>query len=215
MSMDLVKEVRSRSQAPLGDCKKALDDANGDVEAALLLLQKRGEAKAVAAGGRIATEGQVFSYLHPGSRLAVLVEVNCETDFVARSPGFAKFGEDVAMQIAGMSPQFVRREDVPQTTLDTQMEIFKAQLQKDGKPEKAWPKILEGKLNKWYSEVCLLEQGALSDSEGKCTVEDLRRKLSASVGENVVVRAFVRWELGQGLAKRVHDLAADVAKLTG
>lgn len=213
-TVNLVREVRERSNAPLGECKTALDEAGGDVDKALTILQKRGEAKAISAGGRIATEGVVHSYVHPGGRISVLVEVNCETDFVAMNPEFLAFCDNVAMQVAAMGPKYVDRASVPSEVSLAQESIFKAQLQSEGKPEKSWSKIIDGKINKWCSEVCLMDQALVTGSNPKNTVETERVALIAKLGENVKVRRFVRWELGEGLEKRSVDLAADVAKLT-
>src|SRR4051812_34735008 len=157
----LVKEVRERSGAGMMDCKNALVEASGDVEKALEIIQKKGLAKAVKKAGRVASEGLVHSYIHAGGRLGVLVEINCETDFVSRNPDFRAFCEETAMQIAAMNAQYVRKEEIPESAIAKQKEIFAAQLKEEGKPEQAWPKIMEGKVNKWSQEICLNDQESI------------------------------------------------------
>lgn len=211
ISASTVKEVRERSGAGMMDCKNALVEANGDVEKALEIIQKKGLAKAVKKAGRVASEGLVHSYIHAGGRLGVLVEINCETDFVSRNPDFKQFCEEVAMQIAAMSAQYVKKEEIPDSVKAKQQEIFEAQLKEEGKPQQAWPKILEGKISKWASEICLNDQLSIIH-EGK-TVEQLRTDLVAKIGENINIRRFVRWELGEGIEKKKEDYAAEVAKM--
>ncbi|GAC1576000.1 MAG: translation elongation factor Ts [Polyangiales bacterium] len=210
-SSSLVKEVRERSGAGMMDCKNALVEASGDVEKALEIIQKKGLAKAVKKAGRVASEGLLHSYIHAGGRLGVLVEINCETDFVARNPDFKQFCEETAMQIAAMGAQYVRRDDIDGATTAKQREIFEGQLKEEKKPEQSWPKILEGKVNKWASEICLIDQESIVHA-GK-TIEQLRTDLVAKIGENINVRRFVRWELGEGIEKKKEDYAAEVAKL--
>jgi elongation factor Ts len=213
MSIELVREVRSRSNVSLNECKKALEEAGGDVEKALVIIQKKGLQKAVAREGRIASEGTITQYDHNG-RIGVMSEVNCETDFVSRSPDYKAFCEAVNLQIASMSPVFVRREEVPEAEIETQREVFTAQLVAEKKPLAAIEKIMPGKFNKWYSEVCLLEQDSVMHP-GK-TIEQLRVELVAKTGENITVRRFVRWEVGQGIARAaVKDYAQEVSELTG
>jgi elongation factor Ts len=208
----LVKEVRERSGAGMSDCRSALVESSGDVEKALEIIQKKGLAKAVKKAGRVASEGLVHAYIHAGGRLGVLVEINSETDFVARSADFKQFCDETAMQIAAMSAQFVKREDIDAATKAKQTEIFEGQLKEEGKPQAAWPKILEGKLNKWMQEICLLEQNSIIH-EGK-TVEQVRAELVGKIGENITIRRFVRWELGEGIEKaKKEDYAAEVARL--
>lgn len=208
----LVKEVRERSGAGMSDCRSALIEAGGDIEKALELIQKKGLAKAIKKAGAVASEGCIHAYIHAGARLGVLVEVNSETDFVARSPDFKQFAEEVAMQIAAMNAQFVKREDIDAATKAKQTEIFEGQLKEEGKPQAAWPKIMEGKLNKWQQEICLLEQMSIIQ-EGK-TVEQVRAGLVAKLGENINIRRFARWELGEGIEKaKKEDYAAEVARL--
>lgn len=209
-----VREVRERSGAGVVDCAKALDEAGGDAEQALIVLQKKGILKAQARGYREALEGIVHSYVHGEGRIGVLVEVNCQTDFVARTQDFRQFADDVAMQVAAMSPRWISSEEVPRDEVERQAEIFTEQLRRDGKPEKAWAKIVEGKLHKWYEETCLLDQESVVHP-GK-TVDRLRLELSARTGESVQVRRFARFEVGEGAARQARESYADeVARLSG
>ena len=209
----LVKQVRERSGAGMMDCKNALVEASGDVEKALEIIQKKGLAKAVKKAGRIAAEGLVHSYIHAGGRLGVLAEINCETDFVARNPDFKAFCEETCMQIAAMGAQFVKKDEIPAATVSKQKEIFEAQMAEDPKPKPkdAWPKIIEGKIAKWSGEICLSDQESIIH-QGK-TIEQLRQELVAKIGENISIRRFVRWELGEGIEKKKEDYATEVAKL--
>jgi len=211
ISSSMVKEVRERSGAGMMDCKNALVEAAGDVEKALEIIQKKGLAKAVKKAGRVASEGIIQSYIHAGGRIGVLLEVNCETDFVSRNEDFKKFCDDIAMQIAGMNAQYVRKEEIPESAIAKQKEIFEAQLKEEGKPQQAWPKIMEGKVAKWASEICLVDQESFTNP-GK-TIEQLRSELVAKIGENITIRRFVRWELGEGIEKKKEDYAAEVAKM--
>jgi len=203
MNLAAVQEVRNRSFAPLNECKSALEEANGDVEGALVVLQKRGVLRAAASASRDAREGVVRSYVHNG-KIAVLVEVNCETDFAARNPLFVKFVDDLAMHIAAANPLGLDRESVQSTREHTvQLSIMDeehAALSK--KPPQVRQQIWDGKWNKWYGEVCLLEQKSLIDEKAR-TVEQIRAELASQLGENVVVRRFVRWELGDTLSKPI------------
>lgn len=210
----MVKELRERTGAGIMDCKVALTENDGEMEAAVEYIKKKGLAKAAKKAGAIATEGAVHAYIHPGSRVGVLAEINCQTDFVARSPDFKQFVELVGMQIAAMSAQYARREDVPAGDVAKQRELFRAQLEEEGKqsgkpkPPAAIEKILEGKLDKWLGEVCLDEQPSVTDADK--TIAALASELSAKIGEKITVRRFVRFELGEGLEKKASDLAADV-----
>ncbi len=215
ITAQMVKQLRQRTGAGVMDCKNALEEAKGDEEAAVRIIQEKGLAKVVKKAGAIATEGAIHSYVHPGSRLGVLVEVNCQTDFTARSDDFKAFVEQVAMQIASMSPQFVRREEVPDAEKRTQSELFKTQMaeeqQQSGKtkPEHVMERIAAGKLDKWLSEVCLVEQPSVMESDK--TIGQLMDELSAKVGEKIAVRRFVRYELGEGVEQKRSDFAAEVA----
>lgn len=216
ISMELVKELRQRTGAGIMDCKVALQESAGDMEKAVEYIQKKGLAKAAKKAGAIAAEGVVHAYIHAGSRLGVLVEVNCQTDFVARSDDFKSYVETVGLQIASMSAQYVRREEVPAAQIAKQREIFEAQMAeeasasgKKAKPADVQAKILDGKIDKWLSEVCLVEQVSVVD--GEKTLQELADALTAKLGEKVAVRRFVRYELGEGIEKKTADLAADVA----
>ena len=215
-----VKSLRDRTQAGINDCRQALMEADGNEEAAVEIIQKKGLAKAAKKAGAIAAEGMIHSYIHMGGKIGVLVEVNCQTDFVARGEEFKEFVNEVALQIASSTPLFVRREEVPAADQEKQLVIFRGQLDeeeaKTGKkrPEAAIQKILEGKLDKWFSEVCLDEQELVTRE--KTTVKAAAEEMTAKIGEKIAVRRFVRYELGEGIEKKVADLAADVAeKLKG
>jgi elongation factor Ts len=206
-----VKELRDKTGAGMMDCKKALTEASGDFEKAVDWLRQKGLAAAQKKSARAATEGLIGSYIHLGGKIGVLVEINCETDFVARNELFQAFVKDVAMQIAGHSPvaEFVRREEVPPERVERELEIYKAQLKEQGKPEKIWDKILPGKVDKFYKDVCLLEQDWIRDPEK--TIEQLLKETLAKIGENLTIRRFARFQVGEGLEKKKQDLAADVA----
>jgi elongation factor Ts len=206
-----VKELRERTGAGMMDCKKALNEANGDMEKAVDWLRERGIAKAAKRSGKVAAEGVVASYIHMGGKIGVLVEINCETDFVARGDDFQHFVKDVCFQICAASPQYVRREEVPADVLDREKAVYVVQAKETGKPEAVCEKIAEGKLNKWYSEICLLEQASVKpENEGK-SIQDLAAELTGKCGEKIEVRRFVRFELGEGIDKPVSDFAAEVA----
>ncbi len=190
-----VSELRSRTGAGMMDCKKALQDTEGDLDKALQLLRQKGIAKAEKRAGRSAKEGGIGSYVHFNGRVAVLVEVNCETDFVARTDDFQNLTRDLAMHIASAKPLAVSPEDLPADVVAGERAIFEAQVAESGKPEQVRPKIIEGKLKKFYRENALLEQPFVKDD--KKTIGDLVKEVSAKVGENIVVRRFVRYELGE------------------
>jgi len=211
ITMEKIKDLRERTGAGVVDCKKALGDTDGDVDKAVQELQKRGIAKAAKKHGRIAAEGLIGNYVHAGGRIAVLVEINCETDFVARGEDFQQACEDVAMQIAAMNPRYVTGDDIPEADVESQREIFTAQVLEEGKPEKIVPKIVEGKLAKWKKEVSLVDQVFVKDSDK--TIGELVTSLSATTGEKITIRRFARFEVGEGLEKRVNDLAAEVAEM--
>lgn len=200
MNLVAVQEVRNRSFAPLNECRSALDESKGDVEGALLVLQKRGVLRAAASATRDAKEGILRSYVHNG-KIAVLVEVNCETDFAARNPLFVQFVDELAMHVAAANPMYLKREDVGDLMRAERLDVFTCELPAN-KPAAVIEKILAGKYDKWYSEVCLMEQKSLIVEGGK-TIEQLRAQLSSQLGENVVVRRFARWELGDHLPAEV------------
>lgn len=192
-----VKELRERTGAGMMDCKKALTEANGDMEKAIDILREKGLAAAAKKAGRIANEGLVEAYIHGGGRIGVLVEVNCETDFVANTDEFKSFVKEICMQIAAANPQYISREDVPASVIEKEREILRAQALNEGKPEKILDKIIEGRIEKFYKENCLLEQLYIRDSEK--TIKDLLNEKIAKLGENIIIRRFVRYERGEGI----------------
>jgi elongation factor Ts len=208
----MVKELRERTEAGMMDCKRALQETNGDMEAAVAYLREKGLAAAAKKAGRLASEGLVESYIHGMGRIGVLVEVNCETDFVAKTDKFKELCHDIAMHIAASRPEYVSREEVPAEVIDQERSILKAQALNEGKPEKIVEKMVEGRIEKYYKEVCLLEQPFVKDPD--ITVRDLVTQAIATIGENISVRRFVRFELGEGLSKRACDLAAEVEAMT-
>jgi elongation factor Ts len=191
-----VKALRERTGAGMMDCKAALQEAAGDMDKAVEILRVKGQASAAKRGERVASEGVVEEYIHAGGKLGVLVEVNCETDFVARNSDFREFARDVAMQIAAMAPEYVSEEDVPDDARQAELRIFEEQAA--DKPEEVRPKIAEGRLKKWLSEVVLLNQEHVNkDKYGGQTIDEMRTATAAKTGENVVIRRFVRYEVGQ------------------
>ncbi len=216
VSAQQVKALRDRTGAGMMDCKKALLETEGDEEKAVEIIQQKGLAKAAKKAGAIAAEGVIHSYIHPGDRLGVLVEVNCQTDFVARNEDFKEFVNMVGLQIASMSPEFVRREEVDADVIAKKREFYLGQMREEEKatgkkkPEAALEKIIDGKINKWLTEACLDEQPSVQDDDGR-TVGEIATALTAKIGEKIAVRRFVRFELGEGIEKKVNDLAADVA----
>jgi elongation factor Ts len=209
----MVGELREKTGAGMMDCKKMLTEAAGDMAKAEELLKKKGLATAAKKSGRAATEGAVASYIHAGGKIGVLLEVNCETDFAARNEGFQQLVKDLTMQIAASSPLFVRREEVPAELVQLELELAKRQLREQKKPEAMLEKIATGKLDKWYSEICLLEQAFVKDDKKK--VGDIVTEAVAKIGENIQVRRFTRYALGEGLEKKVENYAEEVAKAAG
>lgn len=195
ITADLVKQLRDMTGAGMMECKRALASAGGDLDQAVNVLRKSGAAKAEKQAGRTANEGRVDSYIHPGHRVGVLIEVNCETDFVALTPEFEELARNIAMQIAAAGPEFVRREDVPTERVAKEKEIIAAQVGDHGKPAAIVEKIVEGKLGKFFAEICLMEQAYVRDD--KKTVGDVVQDAAAKMGENIVVRRFSRFRLGQ------------------
>jgi len=208
VSASAVKELRERTGAGMLDCKKALDETNNDVEKAIAVLREKGLAAAANKAGRIATEGVVESYIHAGGRIGVIVEVNCETDFVAKTDQFREFARDVAMQIAAANPKFVSREEVSTEELDKEREILRNQALNEGKPEKIVEKMVEGRISKYYEEFCLLEQSFIKDPDK--TISVLLNEKISKIGENISIRRFVRYELGEGLEKKVDNFVEEV-----
>ena len=207
----MVKDLREKTGAGMMDCKKALLESGGDVEKAITWLREKGLATAGKKAGRSATEGAVGSYIHLGGKIGVLVEVNCETDFTARNEKFQALVKDIAMQIAWSNPRWLRREEVPAAELDQEKSVHRAQLREQGKPEAMLDKIIPGKIEKFYKEYCLLEQAFFRDPEGKRSVQDEINAAIAIIGENMQVRRFTRYALGEGLTKEKKDFAAEVS----
>jgi len=208
-----VSELRKVTGAGLMDCKKALAETGGDQEKAIDYLRKKGLAAASKKAGRVASEGVVGSYIHAGGKIGVLVEVNCETDFVAKNEAFQVFVKDVAMHIAAAAPQFVRREEVPGDLLEREKEIYRAKAKETGKPDNIIEKIVEGQVGKFYGDICLLEQAFVKDPDK--TIQTYLNETIASIGENMSIRRFSRFVLGEGLAKKESDFAAEVAAAAG
>ncbi len=207
----MVKDLREKTGAGMMDCKKALVESSGDADKAITWLREKGLATAGKKAGRSATEGAVGSYIHLGGKIGVLVEVNCETDFTARNEKFQALVKDIAMQIAWSNPRWLRREDVPAAELDQEKSVHRAQLREQGKPEAMFDKIIPGKIEKFYKEYCLLEQAFFRDPEGKRSVQDEINAAIAIIGENMQVRRFTRYALGEGLTKEKKDFAAEVS----
>jgi elongation factor Ts len=204
----MVKELREKTGAGMMDCKKALTETNGDMEKAIEWLREKGIASAAKKAGRIAAEGIVEAYIHGGGRIGVLVEVNCETDFVAKTDQFKSFVKDIAMQIAAMKPKYVRIEDVPEEEIQKEREILKQQALNEGKPEHIVDKMVEGRLKKHFQDICLLEQAYVKDPEK--TIDQLVKETIAVLGENISIRRFVRYEMGEGLEKRQDNFVEEV-----
>jgi elongation factor Ts len=195
ITTEQVKELRDRTGAGMLECKKALEEANGDIEAAIDILRAKGAAKAAKRAAREAREGAIGSYIHMGGKIGVLVEVNCETDFVARTEDFRNLVRDIAMHIAAANPLAVTPEQIPAEIVERERAVFREQVKAEGKPEHLWDKIVEGKLKKFYQDNALLEQAFVKDPEK--TVGQLVTEVSARTGENIVVRRFVRFALGE------------------
>ena len=191
----MVKDLRERTGAGMMDCKNALVEANGNVENASEILRKKGIARASKKASRVVNEGRVEAYIHPGNKIGVLIEINCETDFVAKTVDFSTFSRDVAMQIAASSPVFIKREDVDQQTIDRELNIYREQAKSQGKPENIIEKIAVGKLDKFYSEICLMEQPFVKDPDK--TIENLVTETIARLGENISIRRFCRFKIGE------------------
>src|SRR5262245_9757764 len=203
MSMALVKELREKTGAGLLDCQKALGEAQGDLEKALRVLREKGLAKAAKKGSRVATDGAVGAYIHPGAKIGVLVEVNCETDFVARTDEFQQLVRDLSMQVAAASPRYVRREDVPESELAGERAIYRVQAEQSGKPPQVVERIIAGQLERYLKDVCLLEQPFIKQSDR--TVSEVVQEAVARLGENVTVRRFARFQLGEAQERRPEE----------
>lgn len=195
ISAKMVKELRDKTGAGMMDCKKSLTETAGDVEKAIKVLRERGIAKAASREGRKAGEGVIATYIHPGDRLGVLVEINCETDFVARTDVFKTLARDIAMQIAASSPVCVRREELDQKTIDAERDLYRKQAENEGRPAKVIDKIVEGKIEKHYSEIVLLEQSYIKDNDKN--IEQHVKEAVATLGENIQIRRFSRFRIGE------------------
>ncbi|HYE10109.1 MAG TPA: translation elongation factor Ts [Patescibacteria group bacterium] len=203
-----VKELRERTGAGMMDCKKVLVETNGDIEKAIEVLREKGLAAAAKKAGRIASEGIVEAYIHGGGRIGVLIEVNSETDFVAKNADFKAFVRDMAMQVAATNPMFVSRDQVDQAVIEKEKEIFRHQALNEGKPEKIVDKMVEGRIEKYYKEICLLEQPFVKNPD--MTVQELLNTMIAKIGENLSIRRFTRYEMGEGLQKKEDNFVEEV-----
>ena len=204
----MVKELRERTGAGMLDCKNALVDSDGDMDKAIAWLREKGLAAAAKKAGRIAAEGIVDSYIHMGGKVGVLVEVNCETDFVAKTDQFKELVHDIAMHIAAAKPEFLAREDVPTENLEKEKEILRVQALNEGKPEKIVERMVEGRVDKYYKEICLMEQAFVKDTDK--TIKDLITDATVSIGEKISIRRFVRFERGEGIEKRKDTFAEEI-----
>ncbi len=210
ISAKQVQELRAKTGAGIMDCKKALNEAGGNLDGALEALRKSGLAASAKKAGRIASEGLVGSYIHGGGKIGVLVEINCETDFVGRNEDFQGFVRDVAMHVAAANPQYLNRDEVPADIVAKEKEILAAQIADEGKPANVVEKIVEGRINKFFKEICLMDQPFIK--EPKQSVAEIQNELVGKIGEKISIRRYVRFELGAGLEKRSEDFAAEVAK---
>lgn len=208
----MVKELRERTQAGMMDCKKALVAVDGNLDKAIEYLREKGLSQAAKKSGRVASDGMVDSYIHMGGKIGVLVEINCETDFVAKTDTFKQLVHDVALQIAAANPQFITKDEVPQENLEKEREILRAQALNEGKPEKIVDRMVEGRIEKYFKEVCLLEQPFVKNPD--INVQTLVNEATLASGEKIAVRRFTRYELGEGIQKKVSDLASEVDELT-
>lgn len=196
ISAQVIKELRDKTNAGIMDCKHALQECQGDMEKAIVYLRKKGLAVALKRAGRAMTEGAIHAYIHAGNKIGVLLEVNCETDFVARTDQFQEFVKNIAMHIAAANPLYLRREDVRPEVLEKEMDIYRAQAIESGKPEKILDKIVQGRLEKYYGETCLSEQKYVRDPDR--TVQEVLNELIAKTGENISIQRFTRYQLGEG-----------------
>lgn len=208
----MVSELRQKTGAGMMDCKKALAETSGSIEQAIDFLRKKGLSAAEKKSSRVAAEGAISSYIHGGGKIGVLLEINCETDFVARNEDFKEFSKDVSMHIAAASPRFVSKDEVPADVIAKEKEILAAQAKEEGKPDNVVEKMVEGRIKKFFKEICLLEQPFVKDTDK--TVDQILNELVSKIGEKISIRRFVRWQLGEGLEKRSEDFAAEVAAAT-
>ena len=208
ITASMVKELRTRTGVGMMDCKKALTEANGDMEKAVDILREKGLSKAAKRAGRIAADGIVGSYIHGNGRIGVLVEVNCETDFVAQTEGFHALVKDIAMQIAAANPLYVSREEVPADVISHEKEVYRQEALNEGKPEKIVDRMVEGRVEKYFKEVCLLDQPFIKD--GDKTINDVVLEATVKMGEKVSIRRFTRYQLGEGIEKKQENFADEV-----
>lgn len=208
ITASMVKDLRTKTGAGMMDCKKALAATDGDMDKAVDFLREKGLAAAAKKANRIAAEGLVYSYIHGNGRIGVLVEVNCETDFVAQTDGFKALCKDIAMQIAAAKPAYLKREEVPQEVLDHEREVLRQQALNEGKPEKIVDKMIAGRIEKYYKENCLLDQEFIKDSDK--TISQVITEQIAKIGEKIDIRRYVRYELGEGMEKRNDDFVSEV-----
>jgi elongation factor Ts len=195
ISTEQIKQLRDKTGAGMMDCKRALEETGGDMEKAVEYLRKKGAATAAKRADKVANQGVVESYIHAGGRIGAMVELNCETDFVAKTPEFKQLAHDIAMQIAAMNPQYISREEIDKSVIEKEIEIYKSQAMNEGKPAQIAEKIAQGRLEKYFQEVCLLEQSFIKDS-GK-TIKDLLDEQTSKVGEKIVIRRMMRFQLGE------------------
>jgi elongation factor Ts len=213
ITAEMVKQLRERTGAGMMDCKKALTEADGNIDKAIEVLRERGLAAAAKKAGRIAAEGIVESYIHGNGRIGVLVEVNIETDFAAANEDFKQLVKDIAMQIAASKPEYIRREEVPEDVVEKEKNILRAQAKNEGKPDNIVEKMLVGRIEKFYKEICLMDQPFIKDPDK--TVSQLVTEKIATIGENISIRRFARFERGEGLDKKEENFADEVAKQIG
>lgn len=206
----MVKELREKTGSGMMDCKKALQDTDGDMDRAVDYLREKGMADSVKKAGRIAAEGVIASYIHMGGKIGVLVEINCETDFVAKTDAFKQFAQNIAMHIAASNPKYLTRDEVSQAELDHERDVLTAQALNEGKPQNIVDKMVDGRIKKYYNDVCLMDQPYVR-AEGNETVEDLVKAAIAEFGENIKIRRFTRYAMGEGIEKRQEDFASEVA----
>ena len=209
----LIKELREQTGSGMADCKKALVETDGAIDKAVDYLRKKGLAKAAKKEGRVATEGLITQYIHAGGKIGVLLETNCETDFVAKNEAFIEFTREVMLQIAAMSPQFTRSTDVPGDAVAKERDIRLAAAKQSGKPEAVIGKIVDGQIKKWLGEICLMDQPWVKDD--KKSINDLQQELVAKLGENIKIRRFARFGVGEGMEKKSENFAEEVAKQAG
>jgi len=212
ISASMVKELRDRTAAGMLDCKKALVETNGDIEKAIDLLREKGLSNAAKKSSRIASEGLVDAYIH-GGRIGVIVEVNSETDFVAKTDEFKQFVKDIAMQVAASNPKYVSRDQVSEVEIARERDVLTQQALNEGKPEHVVNKMVEGRIEKFFEQICLLDQNFIKDPS--ITIQDLLNEKISRIGENLIIRRFVRFEVGEGLEKREENFADEVAKQMG